>query len=70
MKVKYYKEDDILVIKLSEKPYDYAEMEGNFVVHFSKDRKPVRLEILDASSFLREQSKALPKDLKESVFAQ
>lgn len=68
MKIKYYKEDDILVIKFSDKPYDYAEMENDFVVHFSKDRKPVRLETLNASRFLKEQSKALPKEIKKTVF--
>lgn len=69
MRVKYYKKDDILVIRFSDKPYDYAEMEGNFIVHFSKDRKPVRLEILEASQFLREESKALPKEVRVAVFA-
>lgn len=69
MKVKYYKEDDILVIKLSSKPFDYAEMEGNFVVHFSKDRKPVRIEVIDASNLLREPPRALPKSVKEDIFS-
>lgn len=69
MKIKYYKEDNILVITLSSKPFDYAEMEGDFVVHYTKDGKPVRIEILDASKFLQEQSKALPKEIKKIVFA-
>ncbi len=68
-KIKYYKEDDILVITLSNELFDYAEMESNFVVHYTKDGKPVRIEILDASAFLKEQSQALPKEVKESVFA-
>lgn len=69
MKVKYYREDDILVIKLSNKPYDHAEMEGNFVVHFTKDERPVRIEILDASKYLKAESKALPNDLKQAIFS-
>lgn len=69
MKVKYYREDDILVIKLSQELYDHAEMQGNFVVHFTKDKRPVRVEILDASQFLKEESKALPLDIKKRIFA-
>ncbi len=68
MKIKFYKEDDILVIIFSDKPYDHAEMEGDFIVHFSKDKKPVRLEILNASEFLKNESKALPKDVKNALF--
>lgn len=70
MKVKYYKEDNILVFKLSDKPYYYAEIEGDFVVHFTKDQKPVRIEILDARSFLKEASKALPKETRTKYFSQ
>ena len=69
MKIKFNKKDDILVVKLSDKPYDYAEMEGNFIVHFSKERKPVRLEILFASKFLQEEAKALPQEIKKALFA-
>ncbi|MBI4130276.1 DUF2283 domain-containing protein [Candidatus Roizmanbacteria bacterium] len=68
MNVKYYKEDDILVITLSKKSYDHAEMEGSFVVHFTKDKHPVRIEILDASQFLTEESKALPSFIKQKYF--
>lgn len=69
MKIKYYREDDILVIKLSTEPFDYAEMEGNFVVHFTKDGRPVRIEILDARNFLKAESKALPEAVKRAYFA-
>lgn len=67
-KIKYYKEDDILVVTLSEEPFDYAEMENNFVVHYAKNGRPVRIEILDAANFLKEQSMVLPKEVKEAVF--
>lgn len=56
MKLKYYRDDNILVIKLSSVPYDYAEKQGDFVVHFSKDNKPVRIEVLNARQFLKETS--------------
>ncbi len=68
MKIKYYKKDDILVLQLSKIPYDHAEMEGNFIVHFSKQKKPVRIEVLHASRFLQEESRALPSDIKEKYF--
>lgn len=68
MQLKYYKEDDILVIKVSEELYDHAEMSDSLIVHFTKDKKPVRLEILNASKFFDLESKALPKEVKETFF--
>ncbi|MBI4059193.1 DUF2283 domain-containing protein [Candidatus Microgenomates bacterium] len=59
MKVKYYKKDDLLVIELSRKPFDDAEMEGDFIVHYSKDKEPVSIEVLNASKFLKATSKAV-----------
>lgn len=64
MNLSYYKEDDILVIKNSKEPYDHAEMMGDLVVHFTKDEKPVRIEILNASNFLNRTAKILPKNLR------
>ena len=69
MKIKYNKEDDVLMIELNSKQIDYAEQSGDVIVHFSPKREAVLLEILDASKFLREQSKALPKEVRETVFA-
>lgn len=69
MKVKYYKKDDILSVRLSNKPIDYAEESNWVIVNFTKDNKPVSIEILDASRFLVEQAKALPRETKRSVFA-
>lgn len=69
MKVKYNKEDDVLMIELNKKPIDYAQQSGDLIVHFSPDREAVLLEILDASKFLRTQSRVLPKDLRKSLFA-
>ncbi len=69
MKIKYNKEDDVLMIELNKKPIDYAEQSGDIIVHFSPKREAVLLEILDASKFLQEQSKALPRELKQAMFA-
>lgn len=68
MSAKYYKEDDLLVIKLSKKPYKLAEKVGSFIVHYTKDREPALLEILNASKLLKETSKALPKEVIRSIF--
>jgi len=49
MKVKYDREEDILVYEISDEKIDYAEEMGPVIVHFTKDSKPVMLEILDAN---------------------
>ena len=69
MSARYYKEDDLLVIKLSKKPYKVAEKVGSFIVHYTKDREPVLLEILNASKLLKETSKALPKSVIKEIFS-
>lgn len=67
MSVKYYQEDDLLVIKYSNKPFKAAEKIGNFLVHYDKSKKPVLVEILNASKLLKETTKALPKALREEI---
>jgi len=67
MNVKYYTNGDILVIKLSNTPYDYAEQEGDFIVHFSKNKRPVRIEVLNASKFIKQTTNSLPSSLRRKV---
>ena len=67
MSVKYYNEDDVLVIKLSKTPYDYAEKEGDFIVHFSKENKPVRIEVLNAQKFIKDTASSLPASLRRMI---
>ncbi|MEK7521565.1 MAG: DUF2283 domain-containing protein [Patescibacteria group bacterium] len=69
MKIKYYKEDDLLIIELSKKVFQDAEMEGDFIVHYTKKREPVLIEVLNASKFLKATSKAIPKSTKQQIFA-
>ncbi len=52
MRVKYNREDDVLLIEISDEKIYYAEEVGNMIIHFSKDGKPVLIEILDASEYL------------------
>lgn len=61
MKVRYSRKEDILLIEVSDEPIEYAEEVGNIIVHFTKEEKPVLLEILDASEFLAETTKITMK---------
>jgi len=57
MKVSYNRESDVLLIQVSEAKVDYAEEMGPIIIHFTKDGKPVLLEILDASEVISEMAK-------------
>jgi uncharacterized protein YuzE len=61
MKISYDRESDILLIDQGEKGdiIDYAEEAGSIIIHFTKDGKPVLIEILDASELLMAVIKAL-----------
>ncbi len=50
MKVRYDQEDDVLTYEVSDEPIEYAEEMGQVIVHFTKDSKPVLLEILNAKN--------------------
>lgn len=43
---------DVLLVEVSKRAIDHAEELGPMIIHFSKDDKPVALEILDASQFV------------------
>jgi len=57
MKVSYNRESDVLLIQVSEAKVDHAEEMGPIIVHFTKDGKPILLEILDASEVISEIAK-------------
>ena len=52
MKISYNREVDILTIRVSETPADYAEESDGVITHFSADGKPVILEIQGGRKFL------------------
>lgn len=56
-KISYESEADVLTYELTSQPIDYAEEVGNIVVHFTKNNKPVLVEILEASKFLKKAEK-------------
>jgi hypothetical protein len=56
-KIRYRREDDTMLIEISSERVDFAEEMGPLIVHFTEDRKPVLLEILDASEFIATATK-------------
>ena len=67
MKIKYDREVDILMIELSDEKIDYAEEAGPMIIHFTKDNKPILIEILDASEFLAELTRISMKTTGKEV---
>jgi len=66
-RIKYSKDVDALLIELSDKKIDYAEEEGQMIIHFSKDGEPVLLEILDAKDFLLNSLSSLVKEKEVAI---
>ena len=68
MKVHYDK--DILMLILSNKKVDdsYETEEGN-IVSVSKNKEPVIIDIFNASKFLKNLGKVLPKNLQKQLWA-
>ena len=67
MEYRYDPESDVLAVVLSKKPFDYAEEMGDFIVHFSKKNKPVYVEILNASRFIKNAARSLPPSSREKI---
>ncbi len=68
MKVKYDKKEDIMSVWFSDKPVDYAEQSKSMIMHFSKDNKPVLMEVLNATEFLKLTSTKLPPEIRKQIF--
>ena len=66
-KIKYSKDVDALLIELSDKRIDYAEEEGQIVIHFSMDDEPVLLEILGAKDFILNSLASLVKEQEVAI---
>lgn len=69
MRVRYDKDEDILMIELMKKKVDDAYETENMIVHVDKDREPVLLEIFNARKFLNDINKTLPLKVKNDIFA-
>lgn len=67
--VLYEKKDDVLNIWLSKKPIAYAEEIDGVITHFTTENKPVYIEVLNASRFLKETTRFLPKNIQKQIWA-
>jgi len=52
MRVQYRREDDVLLIHLTDQPIDHAEECDGMIVHLSPNDQLVLIEMLDASELL------------------
>lgn len=67
-KISYSEDVDILMIQLSNKKIDDS-YETNFgIVEVAKDGEPVILEIFNASKFLKDLGKVVPKNIQKQVW--
>lgn len=66
-KIRYSKDVDILLIELSDKPIDYAEDEGQVIIHFSSDGEPVLIEICDAKEFALNVLSSVVKETEVAI---
>jgi hypothetical protein len=67
MKVKYSRDVDILMVWLSDDPFDYAEEANGVITHFSADGKPVLLEIQGAREFILSSITSLVNELEVTL---
>jgi hypothetical protein len=68
MKFRYDKDDDVLMVWVSNDPVDYAEKASDVVVHFSKFDKPVLFEIIKASKFMKDVAGVMSLPLRVPTF--
>ena len=66
-KYRYEKDDDVLMIWFNEEPVDHAEQQDNVILHVSRSNRPVLLEILDASKFLKDTAKHMPQSVRKQL---
>lgn len=69
MKVHYDKDEDILMLILSDKKIDDGIETEHSIVEVAKDGEPVIVTILEARKFFKEESKALPREIKQKFFS-
>ena len=69
MKVHYDENEDILMIELSRGKIDDTYEVDNGLVSVSDKGKPLLIEIFKASEFFENESKVLPREIKQKFFA-
>lgn len=69
MKVHYDKDEDILMIVLSDKKIDDAFDTKNGIVEVAEDGEPVILTMFKASKFLKDLGKVVPKQMQDKLWS-
>jgi len=68
IKISYDSDADIMSWETDEKSkIDYASEIGNFIVHFSKDNRPLLIEILEASKVLKKSEQQIKQARKREL---
>ena len=68
MKIRYDRDEDILLLEIStEGKIDHAEKVDSVIVHLTASGEPILLEILDASEFLSAVIKATMRPEKKAL---
>ena len=65
MKISYSKDVDILMVRLSDEPFDHADETDGVISHFSKEGKLVLLEIQGGKRFLEMAYESVAKEGKD-----
>ena len=67
-KIAYDVDADVLSMEsVGRTTIDHAEEMGNLVVHFSKQNRPILVEILEASKLFKDQPKSLQTTIRKSL---
>ena len=65
--MQYDIEANIISWEITKDPIDHAVELGNFIIHLSKGKKPVLIEILNASKFIGQMDKVKLEGVKKQV---
>jgi len=65
--MQYDLEANLISWEITKDPIDHAVELGNFIIHLSKARKPVLIEILNASKFIGQMDKVKLDGIKKQI---
>jgi len=65
--MQYDLEANILSWEITKDPIDHSLELGNFIIHLSKLKKPVLIEILNASKFVGQMDKVKLEGIKKQI---
>lgn len=65
--MQYDIEANLISWEITKDPIDHALELGNFIIHLSKTKKPVLIEILNASKFVGKMDKIKLEGIKKQV---